>query len=123
MTKGGRIRWGWGILVTLGTLLVLNGLGLYLFEQTGEGQTVGILLTSFGALALAVAIAGFREGHGWAWASMWVVVAGLAALTLHMFSGGAANIGAFYAVLTLVALVGQLLTRGTRTTGAPTPGG
>lgn len=122
MTKGGRTLWGWGILVTLGAVLVLNGLGLFLFEQTGEGQTVGILLTSFGALAVAVAIAGFREGPGWAWAALWVVVAGLAALSLHMFRGGASNIGAFYAVLTLVALAGQLLTRGTRTTHVSTRG-
>jgi hypothetical protein len=103
---------GWVILLLLGGLLLVNGLALYIFvEGNAEGRTVGVLHAAFGAMALSVALAGFRGAGRWAWRSGWVVAGSLAALTLHMLIGGNVGLGGWYAILTGVAVLGQLLTR------------
>jgi hypothetical protein len=104
-------RLGWVILVGLGALLTANGVLLYsMIVQTPQEQTLAILLTGFGALSLMVALGGFRHSTEWAWNGTWVVVALLATITLHFFRVGAQpHVAAFYLVLTVIALAGQLL--------------
>ncbi|MBI4329482.1 MAG: hypothetical protein HY685_06425 [Chloroflexi bacterium] len=132
-------KWGWGILISVSAILVLNGVGLYFlsaspttFEQdTGvpmaevrqayptvadqvvrEGQNVSILLTSLGLLALAVAVEGFRHGSRWAWNSTWVLVAWLVVGgTQMLLINGRLDLGGFYLAFAAVALLGQLLAR------------
>jgi len=106
-------RWGWGILTGLSGLLIANGILLYLvIVQTPQEQTLAILLTGFGALALVVAVEGFRHGSAWAWNGTWVMVALLATIALHFFRVGAQpEVAIFYLVLTSIALAGQLLAR------------
>jgi len=53
---------GWGILLTLSTLLAIYGVHLYFFivETPGE-QTTANLLTGFGTLAVIVTLEGFKH--------------------------------------------------------------
>lgn len=104
-------KWGWRILVSLSVLLFLNGVLLYVFEDTQVEQTLGLLLSAFGALAFLVALEGLRHGTRWAWTATWVVVATLAAVALHTLRGDRIDLPVFYLVLTAVALAGQLLAR------------
>jgi lysylphosphatidylglycerol synthetase-like protein (DUF2156 family) len=130
-------KWGWGILVVLAILLVLNGVALYFisawpstFEQdTGVsmsevrqtfptvvdqvvrgGQTTSILLAGFGLLALVVAVEGFRHASRWAWNAMWILVAMMAVVGVRATVMGQV-FGLYYLVIGAVALVGQLLAR------------
>jgi hypothetical protein len=109
-------RWGWAILTGLSGLLIANGILLYLvIVQTPQEQTLAILLSGFGALALVVTVEGFRHGSAWAWNGTWVVVAVLATIALHFFRVGAQpEVAIFYLVLTSIALTGQLLARSGR---------
>lgn len=104
-------RLGWGILLALTGLLGLNGVALYLFVDTHVERTIGVLLTAFGALALMVALDGFRHATRRAWQTMWLVPVSLAAIGLHSLRGDRADVPAFYLGLAAVALVGQLLAR------------
>lgn len=104
-------RLGWGILLVLTGILGLNGVGLYLFVDTHVERTIGVLLMAFGALALTVALDGFRHGTRWAWQTTWLVPISLAAIGLHSLRGDRADVPAFYLGLTAVALAGQLLAR------------
>jgi hypothetical protein len=106
-------RWGWGILVALSGLLILNGILLYfVIVQTPQEQTLAILLTGFGSLALVVALEGFRRGGEGALRGMWVMVALLFVLVLHMARIGRMDVAVFYLILGALALTGQLLARG-----------
>lgn len=103
---------GWGILLTINALLVLNGALLYVVVvTTPQEQTLSILLTGFGALAVMVAVEGFRHGSRWAWHANWVVVAVLAVVGLHMLRVERVDVGTWYLALTAVALMGQFLAR------------
>ncbi len=130
-------RWGWGLLLVLSLLLVLNGIALYFisaspstFEQdTGvayeevrdafptvaeqviqEGRTLSVLLAVIGLMAAVASWAGFRSGSRWAWAITGILLAMLVFFVLRfMVFGGRADIGGFYLVLALIALVGQVL--------------
>ncbi|MBI2917495.1 MAG: hypothetical protein HYY01_05820 [Chloroflexi bacterium] len=132
-------KWGWGILIVVSAVLVLNGVGLYFlsaspttFEQdTGvpiaevrqayptvadqvvrEGQNISILSAAFGVLTLLVALEGFRHGSRWAWNATWVLVGWLVVGGLQaLVVGGRLDIGGFFLAFAAVALVGQLLAR------------
>jgi hypothetical protein len=110
-TRSRTARWGWGILLTLSGLLVLNGLLLYAIVATGpQEQTISIMQMGFGALAVMVAWEGFRGRSAWAWNATWVMVALLAALALHIRRiGDRPDVGLWYVFLTAIALAGQLL--------------
>ena len=102
--------WGWRILVGVSGLLVLNGVGLYLFiVDTQVERTLGLLLVAFGAVSLAVSLEGLRHGTRWAWTTTWVVVGSLTAVGLHMLRGDRVDLVLTYLVLAGVALIGQLL--------------
>jgi hypothetical protein len=103
-------RWGWGLLVTLSALLALNGLGLYFFIADSHlMRTVSLMEIGLGLLALVVAWEGFRQGARWAWRAIWVLVALLAVLGLHILLEGDMGISMWYLSLAAVALLGQLL--------------
>ena len=132
-------KWGWGILLAVSAMLALNGVALYFisaspatFEQdTGvsmaevrqsfptvaehvvwEGQTTSMLLASLGLLALVVALGGFRSGSRWAWNAMWVLVGILAVFSIvFILIAGRFDIGGFYLIFLVVALIGQILAR------------
>lgn len=132
-------KWGWGILIAVSALLVVNGVGLYflsaspaIFEQdTGvpmaevsrayptvanqvvrEGQNVAILSTCFGLLALVVALEGFRHGTRWAWNAAWVLVAWPVVGGFQtLVVNGRLDLGGFFVAFGVIALVGQLLAR------------
>ena len=132
-------KWGWGILLVVSALLVLNGVALYFisaspttFEQdTGvsmaavrqafptvadhvvrEGQIISVLLASMGLMAVVVALEGYRVGNRWAWMAMWILVGMLAFFAFgFLVSADRPDIGGFYLLLVAVTLVGQLLAR------------
>ena len=131
--------WGWGILLVISALLVLNGVALFFvsaspstFEQdtgvpmsevrqsyptlvdqvVGEGQNIAILLAGIGLTNLMVAWEGFRHRSRWAWNTLWVLVATLAAAGLKvMLLGGRVDIGGLYLAFAVVMLAGQLMAR------------
>jgi hypothetical protein len=108
----GAARWGWGILVGLCGLLIVNGLLLYLVVvDTAPEQTLSILLSGFGALGLVVAVEGFRRQTRWAWHGTWVVVGVLVVVAVHMLVVGRVDVSGFYFALGAVGLGGQLLAR------------
>jgi hypothetical protein len=132
-------KWGWGILVAISAMLLLNGVALYFisaspttFEQdTGVpmaevrrafptvadqvvrgGQAVSILLAGFGLLALIAALSGYCYAPRWAWNATWAFTGTLAAFFIWaMIAGGRLDIGGFYLFLAAAALVGQVLAR------------
>lgn len=131
-------KWGWGILLVLSVLLVLNGIFLFFFEgslsafeqDTGvalsqfrqayptvanniarEGENLSIIFTGLGLMALVVSLGGFRSGSRWAWNSIWVLVGLFAVGGVRALVGGSPSVGVFYLFLTAMALVGQLLAR------------
>jgi hypothetical protein len=133
-------KWGWGILLVVSALVVLNGLGWFFmgpslatFEQdTGvpladfkgayptvaglvslQARNTSILLAGLGLLGLAAALAGQRGG-GWPRWSGWAFVATLLGVGLSELAAGAL-FGLAYLVLGVVALAGKLLAR----TGLP----
>jgi hypothetical protein len=108
----GAVGWGWRILVLVAGLLLLNGVSLYLFiVDTHVERTIGVLLASFAALALVVALEGLRNGTRWAWNASWVVVISLFAVGAHTLRGDRLDVPATYLFLGVIALVGVLLAR------------
>lgn len=101
-------KWGWGILLVVSALLVLNGAFLFFFEQ--ENQTLWIVLASFGLLALVVSVEGFRHGSRWAWNGLWVLVGMLAVVGVRALVGGE-SFSLWYLFIAAMGLVGQLLAR------------
>lgn len=129
-SQSGLGKWGWGILLVVSVLLILNGVTWFFtgprlswIEELGileefrqaypaiaanyatNTRQVAIWFTSFGLLALLVAWEGFRNGSRWAWYAMWVLVAALVALgVLYLTGFGIVLLG-----LAVLAVVGQLL--------------
>lgn len=102
--------WGWGILVTISGVLVLNGAGLFLFiADTQIFRTTAIVLVGLGLLALAITVDGFRHGAQHAWNSSWLLVAVLTMLAVHTTVGGERDVAMWHVILAATALAGQLL--------------
>jgi len=100
-------KWGWGIMVTLSAVLIINGLHLYMIiVETAQQQTIAILLTGFGALSLVAALDGYRNRSKPAQAGMWVVLFVMAVISLHMFLNEQTEIGTWYTSLAIVMLTG-----------------
>lgn len=135
-----KARLGWGVLLAVAALLILNGLAwLFVgpdmevdemagalgmpaseFEQTHpaavdfvarQTRQVAVWYVAFGLLALFVILAGFRRGALWAWKAGWVLVAAPVAVGLVQLVGGGASFA--YAMLALagITLIAQLLVR------------
>jgi hypothetical protein len=121
-------RWGWGLLLAVSALLMLNGAAWYVFgpqrvagdlEAFGSvdpsvvqfmaktRQQVAIWYLSFGLLALLVALEGFWHGSRWAWNAMWVVVGATAAVGLLYAQG----FGVFMLGAAALAVAGLVLAR------------
>jgi hypothetical protein len=130
-------RWGWGILATLSALLVANAVWLFTAagtpglleadtgvsadalrqayptvaeELAGRARTIAVLLAGLAALALAVAVAGMRDGGDWARRALWVFVGALAVVAMNALAGGRADVGSFYVAYAVVAAFGVFLT-------------
>jgi hypothetical protein len=128
---------GWGILLVVSALLVLNGLGWFFagpnsslssmaentgvtvieFEQaypsaatsiTANARLVALWFMAFGLLALIVALEGFRRGTRWAWNATWVLVATITAVGLGELPG---VFGIALLGVAAMTLLGQLLAR------------
>jgi hypothetical protein len=129
-------RWGWAILIAISALLILNGAGwffmgpsLAFFEvDTGvsleefrgayptvtrniatNARQVAIWFMAFGALALLVALEGYRHNSRWAWNAAWALVAAPAAVGINVLAGGEGAFGFSILAVAAVALAGQLL--------------
>lgn len=145
MTTGTRkrpkvARLGWGVLLAVTALLILNGLAWLVvgpdievdemagalgmpaseFEQAHpaavdfvarQTRQVAVWYIAFGLLALFVILAGFRRGAHWAWKAGWVLVAAPLAVGLVQLVGGGASFA--YAMLALagITFIAQLLVR------------
>jgi hypothetical protein len=106
-------RWGWGIVLTVSALLIVNGAFLYFIEfETQIERTLALLLVGLGAHSLTVGTAGWREGARWAWHAGWVLAGVMAAVAVHILVGdGEVGVGLFYVFLAATIAVGQLLSR------------
>lgn len=130
-------KWGWGILIVVSALLLLNGVGWFFFGPSssasnqaqelgmttseyresyptaaklveGNARQVAIWYMAYGLMALIVALEGYRHGSRWAWYAMWTLVAVCAAVALLELGG---IFGYIMLVLAVISLVGQLLAR------------
>lgn len=133
-------RLGWGVLLAVTALLILNGLGwLFVgpdmevdemagalgmpateFEQTHpaavdlvarQTRQVAVWYIAFGLLALFVILAGFRRSGHWAWKAGWVLVAAPLAVGLVQLVGGGASFAFAMLALAGITLIAQLLVR------------
>lgn len=125
--------WGWGILLVIASLLVLNGIG-WIFagpdavvsnmadnismsvgdfrqahpaavdEITVNQYQVAIYLIAIGAMGLSAAVAGYRRRERWAWSTTWVLVGMPAALVASGLAAGY-GVGGFLAMMLLLALI------------------
>ena len=129
-------RAGWIVLFVLAILIALNSLffgllgvtpdifatdtGVAWSEFSGAYPTVATLLDLaerlngtgyFGTALFAAVVAffGLREGARWAWVSLWIFPAVLSLGAIWFFTHDQPGIGAFYAGVTAVALIGLLL--------------
>lgn len=128
-------RYAWLILFVLCIFLILNMLFLFvapveeIFEMdTGVAWSEfstdypdvaseylleqRLLYTAFLGIALfglVIAFGGFRKGQRWAWYTMWVFPATLILTVIVLALHGQPEIGAFYVVFVVIALLGLLL--------------
>jgi hypothetical protein len=98
---------GWGILLGLSALLVLNGITLYAF--IAAEQTVGILVAGMGLFGLALSQSGYRSRSRRIWKMTWILTAVLLVLAINITLVGETLVGLFYMILTGIALLGQAL--------------
>lgn len=125
---------GWGILVVISALFVLNGVGWffsgpgmnisYLESSRGvpmeefirsypavdqhlarNARQLSVWMAAFGLLALMVALEGYRHGTRWAWYATWILVAAPLAVGLIYLPGG--ELG--FANLGLFAIAGMTI--------------
>lgn len=126
-------NWGWGILLVIASLLVLNGVSWILVgpdtvvsntaenismsvgdfrqahpaavdEITVNQYQVAIYLIAIGAMGLSAALAGYRRRERWAWRTTWVLAATPAALVAGGLAAGY-EVGGFLAMMLLLALI------------------
>ena len=110
-------KWGWGILLVISALLVLNGVALFFASARPSTvaqaeQSTSILLTGIGLISLMVAWEGFRNQTRWAWNTLWILATTLLVVGLKsVLLDGQSDIGGIYVVLAASTLVGLLLAR------------
>lgn len=134
-------KWGWGILLVISAMQVLNGVAwlfvgpsvslAYMEEISGTPPTdfrqaypavadhvgdgarqVAIWIMAFGLLALIVALEGSRHGTRRAWNAMWVWVGAPTAIGINYLFGEELGFdNVGMFAIAAVALVGQLLAR------------
>ncbi len=136
-----RAKIGWGILLTISALMLLNGVGWFISgpgmnaaysaevaemsvdefrgrfpglvaHQARNVRQVAVWYATFGAMALMVSLRGFRHGTRWAWNAAWPVIAAPIAIGIVYTPAGQLNAeGSFLIAVGAVALLGQLLAR------------
>jgi hypothetical protein len=134
-------KWGWGILLGLSGLLILAGLGWYMslpemaLENIAEYASLdpadllqgnpsafdiialiargyGAGFAALGLMALLVGLEGYRRGTRWAWAAMWVLVVGYAAIAgIFLLAGETYVLSLGILSIAGLALIGLLLAR------------
>jgi len=134
-------KWGWGILLGMSVLLILQGIFWYIglpamaLENIAEYGNLepGVLTqgkpsafdiitliargygsghAALGLMALLVVLEGFRHGTRWAWMTMWVLVLTYAAIAgIFLLAGETYALSLGVLVLAVIALVGLLLAR------------
>jgi hypothetical protein len=132
---------GWVILLGVSILLILAGVGWYFglpqmaLENIAERTSLapdefklgvssafdvitaiargyGIGYAALGLLAFLVGLEGYRNGSGWAWRAMWVLVATFVAIAAtFMLAGETAALSFSILAIGIVALAGLLLAR------------
>jgi hypothetical protein len=106
---------GWAVLLAVSALLLLNSLGLF-FVIAAESmeRTISILLAGLSLLGLILAREGLRGGARFAWRSSWVITAVLFLVAANISLTGELYVGVFYVFMGSAALLGQLLSAGSR---------
>lgn len=129
-------KYAWVILFGLGVLLVANILIVVAFASgtsdfeadTGvawdefkaaypgvanayilEQRLLYVGFAGIALFALVMTYFGLRPGHRWAWFALWVLPAALALTAILMIPGRRPEIGAFYGVFAIAAVIGLLL--------------
>jgi hypothetical protein len=129
-------RLGWGILLGLSALLILNGVvwfflggSLMPFERevgvsleelrqayptvveyvATQARQLAIWFIVAGLLAVSVTRQGFEHHSRWAWRSGWILVGGLAAVAINALSLGEPPFGLLVLALSAIGFIGQLL--------------
>jgi len=132
---------GWVILLGVSVLVLLAGAGWYFglpqmaLENIAERTSLapdafklgdssafdvitviargyGLGYAALGLLAFLVGLEGYRNGSGWVWRAMWVLVATFAAMAItFMLAGETFALSFSILVLGIVALAGLLLAR------------
>jgi hypothetical protein len=105
-------KWGWGLVLAVAVLLVVNGVTLYVFiTETPQERIIAVLVTGLGLQALPAAVTGFRHGTRWAWNATWALFVVLLAVAGQALvgEGEAPEIGIWYLFLAIVVVAGQLL--------------
>lgn len=132
-------RVGWGLVILVSGLLILDGIVwffvgpriMWFQDVTGvplstfrdqypivadhmaaSARQVAIWMTAFGTLAGAVGVVGFRRGSRWAWLLSWIVVAFLATLAVnYAFAGEDAAVLGIFSGGALLCAAGLVLAR------------
>ena len=129
-------KYAWVILFALGVLLVVNivivagvedhasefqkdtGVTWQEFTAAYPGvanayvlnqQLLYVGFTSLALFALIIIYFGFRQGQRWAWYAMWLLPAMLTLPAMLLSQSRRPEIGAFYGVFTIAAVIGLLL--------------
>jgi hypothetical protein len=77
-------------------------------------RTISILLAGLSLLGLILAREGLRGGARFAWRSSWVITAVLFLVAANISLTGELYVGVFYVFMGSAALLGQLLSAGSR---------
>jgi hypothetical protein len=97
-------RFGWGLLLVISALALLNHAAL-IFVIPGE-EVLFIGWTAFNLYSTLVLFFPYRRGERWAWYSTWILPVAFASTALFD-----AEIGLYYLIAAGLIILGQLLTR------------
>jgi hypothetical protein len=116
MNTGGIKSWGrissmgWGILLTINALLIVNSVLLYVFiASESMERTISILLAGSAFFGLALAQDGYRSRSKGAWKLSWIMVALLWAVGINISLTGELYVGVFYLFLAGAVSLGQIM--------------
>jgi hypothetical protein len=71
----------------------------------GVSRLAGLAFLGFGILLLVVTILPFRQGHRWAWFTLWTVPGFMIGLLVHELQGDFVQMPAMFLILSLLGLL------------------